>query len=128
MDDFPAALKLPALVAWTAVLFAAIAIVADTFFAPAVGRIAERLKLPEDVAGATLLALGGAAPDIFTQVGSRTHIARNVIDTHFEPSFLELQDIFTQVGGRNTYRPPRHRVIDMHLNPRFLSGNGILWR
>jgi len=67
VDDLPPALKLPVLVAWTAVLFAAIAIVADTFFAPAVGRIAARLKLPEDVAGATLLALGGAAPDIFTQ-------------------------------------------------------------
>jgi Ca2+/Na+ antiporter len=94
VDDFPPALKLPALVLWTAVLFAAIAIVADTFFAPAVGRIAERLKLPEDVAGATLLALGGAAPDIFTQVG-----ARHVIESST-------------------------RIV----NPRFLSGNGILWR
>ena len=48
----------------------AIAVVADVFFAPVVERIAERLKLPEDVAGATLLALGGAAPDIFTQAAA----------------------------------------------------------
>ena len=58
------------LVVWTAVLFAAIAAVADRFFAPAVERIARKLRLPEDVAGATLLALGGAAPDIFTQAAA----------------------------------------------------------
>ena len=63
-------LKLLLLVVWTAVLFAAIAAVADRFFAPAVERIARRLRLPEDVAGATLLALGGAAPDIFTQAAA----------------------------------------------------------
>ena len=67
VDDFPAVLKLPALIAWCVVLFVAISVVADAFFAPAVGRIAQRLKLREDVAGATLLALGGAAPDMFTQ-------------------------------------------------------------
>ena len=58
------------LVVWTAVLFAAIAAVADRFFAPAVERIARKLRLPEGVAGATLLALGGAAPDIFTQAAA----------------------------------------------------------
>ena len=62
--------KLPLLLFWTAILFASIGVVADHFFAPAVARIARRMKLPEDVAGATLLALGGAAPDIFTQTAA----------------------------------------------------------
>ena len=51
-------------------LFVAIGTVGDAFFAPAVERIATRLRLPDDVAGATLLALGGAAPDIFTQIAA----------------------------------------------------------
>ena len=63
-------LKVPMLALWAAILFAAIGGVADRFFAPAVERIAKRLNLSEDVAGATLLALGGAAPDIFTQAAA----------------------------------------------------------
>ena len=63
-------LKVPMLTVWAVILFAAIGGVADRFFAPAVERIAKRLKLSEDVAGATLLALGGAAPDIFTQAAA----------------------------------------------------------
>ena len=63
-------LKLPLLLFWTMILFASIGVVADHFLAPAVARIARRMKLPEDVAGATLLALGGAAPDIFTQTAA----------------------------------------------------------
>lgn len=66
----PPALKLPILALWGSVLFVAIATVADNYFAPAVERISARLGLPEDVAGATLLALGGAAPDIFTQAAA----------------------------------------------------------
>jgi hypothetical protein len=58
------------LIGWCAVLFLAIGTVGDAFFAPAVERIALRLRLPDDVAGATLLALGGAAPDIFTQIAA----------------------------------------------------------
>ena len=63
-------LKFPMLALWTTALFAAIAAVANRFFAPAVERIARRARLSEDVAGATLLALGGAAPDIFTQAAA----------------------------------------------------------
>jgi hypothetical protein len=46
VDDLAPAVKLPVLVAWTAVLFAAIAIVADTFFAPAVGRGLHSFPIP----------------------------------------------------------------------------------
>ena len=64
------AAKAVLLVGWCAMLFVAIGTVGDAFFAPAVERIATRLRLPDDVAGATLLALGGAAPDIFTQIAA----------------------------------------------------------
>ena len=53
-------LKLPLLLFWTTILFASIGVVADHFLAPAVARIARRMKLPEDVAGAD--ALAPAAP------------------------------------------------------------------
>ena len=57
----PARAKIPLLAAWAGVLFSAIAIVADVFFAPAIRTISKMFKLPDDVAGATLLALGGSA-------------------------------------------------------------------
>lgn len=66
----PPALKLPILALWCLVLFVAIATVAGNYFAPSVERISARLRLSEDVAGATILALGGAAPDIFTQAAA----------------------------------------------------------
>ena len=66
----PPALKLPILALWCLVLFVAIATVAGNYFAPSVERISARLGLSEDVAGATILALGGAAPDIFTQAAA----------------------------------------------------------
>ena len=69
-DANDGAAKAVLLVGWCAMLFVAIGTVGDAFFAPAVERIATRLRLPDDVAGATLLALGGAAPDIFTQIAA----------------------------------------------------------
>ena len=47
-------------------MFVALAIVCDEFFVPALTVITERLKLTEDVAGATFMAAGGSAPELFT--------------------------------------------------------------
>ncbi len=54
-------------------VFTALSLSADMFFAPAVANIAEWLRLSDDVAGATLLAFGNGAPDFFTQVAAITH-------------------------------------------------------
>ena len=54
-------------------VFAALTLSADQFFAPAVGNFAAWLRLSDDVAGATLLAFGNGAPDFFTQVAAITH-------------------------------------------------------
>lgn len=47
-------------------LFVGIAIVCDELFVPALEIIAEDLKLSNDVAGATLMAAGGSAPELAT--------------------------------------------------------------
>uniref|UniRef100_A0A7S2WBC3 EF-hand domain-containing protein n=1 Tax=Rhizochromulina marina TaxID=1034831 RepID=A0A7S2WBC3_9STRA len=49
-------------------LFVGIAIVCDELFVPALEIIAERLELPNDVAGATLMAAGGSAPELATSI------------------------------------------------------------
>lgn len=49
-------------------MFIALAIVCDEFFVPALEVITERLSLTEDVAGATFMAAGGSAPELFTSI------------------------------------------------------------
>lgn len=49
--------------------FLGLAIVCDDFFAPSLDKISEVLKLSPDVAGATFLAAGSSAPELFTSVG-----------------------------------------------------------
>ena len=46
--------------------FVAIAIVCDDFFVPALEVIVERYGIDDDVAGATFMAAGGSAPELFT--------------------------------------------------------------
>jgi len=49
-------------------LFIGIAIICDDFFVPSLEVITERLDLSEDVAGATFMAAGSSAPELFTSV------------------------------------------------------------
>ena len=49
-------------------LLAAIAIICDDFFVPSLEAISEKLDLSEDVAGATFMAAGSSAPELFTSV------------------------------------------------------------
>lgn len=49
-------------------IFIALAIVCDEFFVPALEVIAEKMKITPDVAGATLMAAGGSAPELFTNI------------------------------------------------------------
>ena len=50
----------------------ALTLVADAFFCPALETVATILKISPEVAGATLLALGNGAPDVFAQVAAVT--------------------------------------------------------
>ncbi|XP_077437436.1 sodium/potassium/calcium exchanger 3 [Vanacampus margaritifer] len=49
-------------------MFYALAIVCDDYFVPSLDKICERLHLSEDVAGATFMAAGSSAPELFTSV------------------------------------------------------------
>ncbi|XP_042289825.1 sodium/potassium/calcium exchanger 3 isoform X1 [Thunnus maccoyii] len=49
-------------------MFYALALVCDDYFVPSLDKICERLHLSEDVAGATFMAAGSSAPELFTSV------------------------------------------------------------
>ncbi|XP_012937303.1 sodium/potassium/calcium exchanger 2 [Aplysia californica] len=49
-------------------MFIALAIVCDEFFVPSLGVITEKLDISEDVSGATFMAAGGSAPELFTSI------------------------------------------------------------
>uniref|UniRef100_A0A3B5MFI4 Sodium/calcium exchanger membrane region domain-containing protein n=1 Tax=Xiphophorus couchianus TaxID=32473 RepID=A0A3B5MFI4_9TELE len=49
-------------------MFYALALVCDDYFVPSLEKICERLQLSEDVAGATFMAAGSSAPELFTSV------------------------------------------------------------
>ncbi|KAK2573661.1 Sodium/potassium/calcium exchanger 3 [Acropora cervicornis] len=54
------------------VIFVALAIVCDDFFVPSLEAISEKLDLSEDVAGATFMAAGSSAPELFASVAGVT--------------------------------------------------------
>ncbi|MBN3317012.1 NCKX2 protein, partial [Atractosteus spatula] len=49
-------------------MFIALAIVCDEFFVPSLTVITEKLAISDDVAGATFMAAGGSAPELFTSI------------------------------------------------------------
>uniref|UniRef100_A0A3Q3QDR4 Sodium/potassium/calcium exchanger 1 n=1 Tax=Monopterus albus TaxID=43700 RepID=A0A3Q3QDR4_MONAL len=49
-------------------MFVALAIVCDEFFVPALEVITTKLEISDDVAGATFMAAGGSAPELFTSL------------------------------------------------------------
>ena len=49
-------------------MFVALAIVCDEFFVPSLDVIIAKMGISEDVAGATFMAAGGSAPELFTSV------------------------------------------------------------
>ncbi|XP_053667224.1 sodium/potassium/calcium exchanger Nckx30C [Anopheles marshallii] len=49
-------------------MFVALAIVCDEFFVPSLDVIIEKLGITDDVAGATFMAAGGSAPELFTSI------------------------------------------------------------
>jgi len=94
-------------------------------------------------------------PDLFKEeVGTQANITRRVIDTHFEPSFLELKmtsydeqhlpgplpatlsthilshRFLSHVGSydvaSNTCQASARHVIDTHFEPSFLESRGVL--
>lgn len=48
--------------------FYLLAVICDEFFVESLDKISEKLKLPSDVAGATFMAVGSSAPELFTSL------------------------------------------------------------
>lgn len=55
---------------WVTMLMNLLAQTASDYFSPTLGKICSKLKLPYDIAGVTLLALGNGAPDFFSLIAS----------------------------------------------------------
>ena len=51
-------------------VFLALAIICDDFLCPPIDVLCERFSIPDDIAGATLLAFGSSAPEIFMNVSA----------------------------------------------------------
>jgi hypothetical protein len=51
-----------------AYMFLALALIVDEFFVPALEAVADAWELTPDIAGATLMAAGGSAPELFTSM------------------------------------------------------------
>jgi Ca2+/Na+ antiporter len=50
------------------IVFWCIAVVTEERFVPALAVICDRLNIPDDVAGATLMAAGGCSPEVFSSL------------------------------------------------------------
>lgn len=60
------------LIVWILFLVRNLGSTASNYFSSTLASICERLKLPLDIAGVTLLAFGNGAPDVFSSVSSFT--------------------------------------------------------
>lgn len=58
------------LLLWVAFLFSMLFLGVKHFFVPALEIMSKALHLPDDIAGATLLAFGNGSPDVFTQIAA----------------------------------------------------------
>merc|ERR1719317_63260 len=98
--------------------FFGIAIVCDEFFVPALEVIVERLDLDHNVAGATFMAAGGSAPELFTslvgtfisesQVGFGTIVGSAVFNVLF---VIGMCAIFSSGALKLTWWPFARDVI-----------------
>lgn len=59
-------------------MFTCLVIAADRFFCPALEVLADYLRIAPNVAGATLLAFGNGAPDLFTQFAAIGEVRRPI--------------------------------------------------
>eukprot|EP00164_Ancoracysta_twista_P007801 GFYU01011147.1.p1 GENE.GFYU01011147.1~~GFYU01011147.1.p1 ORF type:complete len:592 (+),score=30.65 GFYU01011147.1:38-1813(+) len=67
VQDYPV-LSYFVIIPWLLVIISLLATTADLFFVPQLELMSTKLKLPQDVAGITLLAFGNGAPDVFTAI------------------------------------------------------------
>ena len=75
-------------------MFIGLAIVCDEYFVPSLEGIIEKLEISDDVAGATFMAAGGSAPELFTSLIGTFVAQSNVgIGTHGLKKRLKMVDL-----------------------------------
>ncbi|XP_043574994.1 sodium/potassium/calcium exchanger 2-like isoform X2 [Chiloscyllium plagiosum] len=119
-------------------MFVALAIVCDEFFVPSLTIITDKLQISDDVAGATFMAAGGSAPELFTSligvfisrsnVGIGTIVGSAVFNILF---VIGMCALFSKQILRLTwwplFRDVSFYIIDLILLILFFRSNTIVW-
>ncbi|KAK2853670.1 hypothetical protein Q5P01_006331 [Channa striata] len=119
-------------------MFVALAIVCDEFFVPALEVITTKLEISDDVAGATFMAAGGSAPELFTSligvfishsnVGIGTIVGSAVFNILF---VIGMCAIFSREMLHLTwwplFRDVTFYILDLIMLIVFFLDNTILW-
>lgn len=119
-------------------MFVALAIVCDEFFVPALEVISTKLEISDDVAGATFMAAGGSAPELFTSligvfishsnVGIGTIVGSAVFNILF---VIGMCAIFSRKMLHLTwwplFRDVTFYILDLIMLIVFFLDNMILW-
>eukprot|EP00854_Cymbomonas_tetramitiformis_P014309 gene14309-16921_t len=105
----PDLFKFSGMIAYIVILFFALAESAEHYFCPALQKVSNALRLTPDVAGATLLAFGNGAPDLFTDVAA---VDEGPIDLPMAIGFVLGAGNFvvTIVVALVIYMQPGHQV------------------
>ncbi|KAM7414644.1 hypothetical protein PAMA_019455 [Pampus argenteus] len=119
-------------------MFISLAIVCDEFFVPALGVITDKLAISDDVAGATFMAAGGSAPELFTSligvfiahsnVGIGTIVGSAVFNILF---VIGMCALFSREVLHLTwwplFRDVSFYILDLILLIIFFMDNVIMW-
>ncbi|XP_074022289.1 sodium/potassium/calcium exchanger 2 isoform X1 [Numenius arquata] len=119
-------------------MFIALAIVCDEFFVPSLTVITEKLSISDDVAGATFMAAGGSAPELFTSligvfishsnVGIGTIVGSAVFNILFVIGMCALfsREILNLTWWP-LFRDVSFYIVDLILLIIFFLDNFIMW-
>lgn len=119
-------------------MFVSLAIVCDEFFVPVLGVITEKLAISADVAGATFMAAGGSAPELFTSfigvfiahsnVGVSTIVGSAVFNILFVIGMCALcsQEVL-HLTWWPLFRDVSFYIFDLSLLIIFFLDNIIVW-
>ncbi|XP_059362547.1 sodium/potassium/calcium exchanger 1-like isoform X2 [Carassius carassius] len=119
-------------------MFVSLAIVCDEFFVPTLGVITDKLEISDDVAGATFMAAGGSAPELFTSligvfishsnVGIGTIVGSAVFNILF---VIGMCAVFSREMLHLTwwplFRDVSFYIIDLIMLIIFFLDNTIMW-
>ncbi|XP_039946241.1 sodium/potassium/calcium exchanger 2 isoform X2 [Hirundo rustica] len=119
-------------------MFIALAIVCDEFFVPSLTVITEKLAISDDVAGATFMAAGGSAPELFTSligvfishsnVGIGTIVGSAVFNILFVIGMCALfSKEILNLTWWPLFRDMSFYIIDLILLIIFFLDNSIMW-